>query len=131
MSRKFIDLTSRPKLYLSRQYPHTISFCYVLVIHSKTWVCLLKDEKDTFIVNKMTQLLISFGPYGFYSKHLTRKIIVKLSLPKRICITWFLKKLPNLVEFPLIQNFLKFGYFEIFSVGLKPKNWLAISSVTK
>ena len=52
MSRKFIDLTNRPKLYELRQHPHTISFCYVLVVHSKTWVCLLKDEKDASIIVK-------------------------------------------------------------------------------
>ena len=38
-------MTSRPTLYEIRQNPHTISFCQVLVVHSKTWVRLFKDEK--------------------------------------------------------------------------------------
>ena len=50
VSRKFIDLTSRPKLY--QQHRHTISFCYVLVVHSKMWVCLLKDEKGRIYYSK-------------------------------------------------------------------------------
>ena len=33
MSRKFIDLTSRPKLYEFGQHLHTTRFCYVLVVH--------------------------------------------------------------------------------------------------
>ena len=46
VSRKSIDLTSRPKLYELRQHPHTISFLKVLVVQSKTWVCLLRQKTD-------------------------------------------------------------------------------------
>ena len=31
---------------------HIISFCYVLVVHSKMWACLLKDKKDASIIVK-------------------------------------------------------------------------------
>ena len=45
-------LTRRPKLYEFRQYPNTISFCYVLVVQSKTLACLLKDEKGRICYSK-------------------------------------------------------------------------------
>ena len=45
-------MTSRPTLNEFRQHPHTISFCQVLVVHSKTWVCLLKDEKGRICYSK-------------------------------------------------------------------------------
>ena len=49
---KFIDLTTRPKLYELGQHRHIISYCCLLVVHSKKWVCLLKDEKDASIIVK-------------------------------------------------------------------------------
>ena len=41
-----------PKLYEFGEHPHSIGFGYVLVVHSKTWVCLLKDEKDPSVIVK-------------------------------------------------------------------------------
>ena len=35
-----------------QEHPHSIDFGYVLVVHSKTWVCLLKDEKDPSVIVK-------------------------------------------------------------------------------
>ena len=50
----------------TRQHPHAISFCQVLVVHSKKWAYLLKNEKNaSIIVKKRIQLLISFSKYPF------------------------------------------------------------------
>ena len=62
LSRKFIVLTRRPKLYELRQHPHSISFCYVLGVQSKTWVCPFEDEKGRiYYSKKRTQLLTPFS----------------------------------------------------------------------
>ena len=62
MSRKFIDLIRRPKLYGLRQHPHTISFCYVLVFHSKTWVCLLNDQKGRIYYSEKEDATVKVYP---------------------------------------------------------------------
>ena len=55
-----MDVTSRPKLYELGQHSRAISFCYVLVAHSKTWVCLLKDKNDATIIVKKEDATVNF-----------------------------------------------------------------------
>ena len=52
MSRKFIDLNSRPKLYELGQNPRTISFCYVLMVHSNVGSSFIRRKRRIYYSKK-------------------------------------------------------------------------------
>ena len=55
----FITLSMRRNGLM--QHPNNISFCYVLVVRSTTWTCLLKDEKGRiYNSKKRTQLITKY-----------------------------------------------------------------------